>query len=208
IIRASPNLRYLEIGHNDIGDESSICNVIRSCPKLQHLNLSFCEISNVTIKEIARSCLSLKFLDLEECKNISKKNVGQLNPNIHIENFDKNYYCSDSESSSSEPESEFESSSSESEDGVIYYNNISPPMIIDSSDSPNDFISTFSDFLSSAFPRHGGGSQDRVEIAPLNLPIYRSDVCKANGMPLASFYIIKQISIYGSLVALYGARMG
>ena len=129
IIRASPNLRHLEIGHNDIGDEvtealahtchkleyldldccdfvsePSICNVIRSCPKLQHLNLCYCNITSTTIKEIARSCLNLKFLDLEGCENISKKAMDQLNPNIHID-FDEDY-CSDSESSSSETESE------------------------------------------------------------------------------------------------------
>ena len=132
IIRASPNLRHLEIGHIDIGDgvtealahtchkleyldldccdfvsEPSICNVIRSCPKLQHLNLSCCNITSMTIKEIARSCLNLKFLDLDGCENISKKAMDQLNPNIHIKNFDKDY-CSDSESSSSETESESE----------------------------------------------------------------------------------------------------
>ncbi len=116
IIRASPNLRHLEIGHNDIGDEvtealahtchkleyldldscdfvsePSICNVIRSCPKLQHLNLSYCNITSKTIEEIARSCLNLKFLDLEGCENISKKAMDQLNPNIHIKNFDEDY---------------------------------------------------------------------------------------------------------------------
>ena len=131
IIRASPNLRHLEIGHIDIGDgvtealahtchkleyldldccdfvsEPSICNVIRSCPKLQHLNLSCCNITSMTIKEIARSCLNLKFLDLDGCENISKKAMDQLNPNIHID-FDEDY-CSDSESSSSETESESE----------------------------------------------------------------------------------------------------
>src|SRR6266496_5559234 len=131
IIRASPNLRHLEIGHIDIGDgvtealahtchkleylnldccdfvsEPSICNVIRSYPKLQHLNLSCCNITSMTIKEIARSCLNLKFLDLDGCENISKKAMDQLNPNIHID-FDEDY-CSDSESSSSETESESE----------------------------------------------------------------------------------------------------
>ena len=131
IIRGSPNLRHLEIGHIDIGDgvtealahtchkleyldldccdfvsEPSICNVIRSCPKLQHLNLSCCNITSMTIKEIARSCLNLKFLDLDGCENISKKAMDQLNPNIHID-FDEDY-CSDLESSSSETESESE----------------------------------------------------------------------------------------------------
>ncbi|PKK62747.1 hypothetical protein RhiirC2_789907 [Rhizophagus irregularis] len=54
------------------------------------------------IEEIARSCLSLKFLDLDGCGNISKKAMNylvSLNPNIHIENIDEDYR-SDSESSS------------------------------------------------------------------------------------------------------------
>ena len=117
IIRASLNLRHLDISYNDIGDkvtealantchkleyldldcckfvsEPSICNVIRSCPKLQHLNLSCCNITSITIKEIARSCLNIKFLALDGCENISKKAMDQLNPNIHIENFDEDYY--------------------------------------------------------------------------------------------------------------------
>src|SRR2546423_14465080 len=131
IIRASLNLRHLEIGHNDIGDEvtealahichkleyldlsscsfvsePSICNVIRSYPKLQHLDLSCCNITSMTIKEIARSYLNLKFLDLDGCENISKKAMDQLNPNIHI-NFDEDY-CSNSKSSSSETKLESE----------------------------------------------------------------------------------------------------
>ena len=43
--------------------------------------------TTVTIEEIARSCLNLKYLDLEGCYNISKEAVDQLNPNIHVENF-------------------------------------------------------------------------------------------------------------------------
>jgi hypothetical protein len=97
IIKGSPNLRHLEIGYNDIGDEvteaiahtshkleyldlsgcsfvsePSICNVIRSCPRLQHLELRYCNITSTTIREIARSCHDLKFLSLESCKGISR----------------------------------------------------------------------------------------------------------------------------------------
>ncbi|GET65427.1 hypothetical protein GLOIN_2v1762487 [Rhizophagus irregularis DAOM 181602=DAOM 197198] len=129
-IQSISELRYLEIRHNDIGDEVTevlaysyykleyldlscykfvsellICNIICSCPNLQHLNFIHCNITSMTIKEIACSCLNLKFLDLEGCKNISKKTMDQLNPNIHIKNFDE-VYCSDSESSSSKTESE------------------------------------------------------------------------------------------------------
>ena len=59
----------------------------------------------MTIREIARSSLNLKFLELEGCEHISKKAMNQLNQNIHIKNFDKEY-CTDSESSSSETKSE------------------------------------------------------------------------------------------------------
>ena len=51
---------------------------------------TFCEITNITIKEIARSCFNLKYLNLRECYIISKEAVYQLvslNPNINIVNF-------------------------------------------------------------------------------------------------------------------------
>ena len=44
----------------------------------------------MTIKEIACSCLNLKYLDLKGCENIGKEAIDQLvslNPNIHVENF-------------------------------------------------------------------------------------------------------------------------
>ena len=59
-------------------------------PRLQHLDLSFCEISDITIEKIAKSCPNLKYLDLKGCYSISKEAVDQLvslNPNIHIDNF-------------------------------------------------------------------------------------------------------------------------
>ncbi|CAI2190807.1 13331_t:CDS:1, partial [Funneliformis geosporum] len=53
--------------------EVSICNVIRSCPRLRQLDLCFCEITDITIEKIARLCLNLKYLKLEGCYKISKK---------------------------------------------------------------------------------------------------------------------------------------
>ena len=85
-------LEYLNISNRTEFSEISICNVIRSCLRLQQLNLGFCGISDITIEEIARSCLNLKFLNLKGCYNISKKAVDQLillNQNIHVENFMK-----------------------------------------------------------------------------------------------------------------------
>ncbi|RGB22006.1 hypothetical protein C1646_822715 [Rhizophagus diaphanus] len=57
-------LEYLNISNRREYSEASICNVIRSCPRLQQLDLSFCQITNITIKEIAGSYLNLKQLGI------------------------------------------------------------------------------------------------------------------------------------------------
>ncbi|GET57685.1 hypothetical protein GLOIN_2v1786061 [Rhizophagus irregularis DAOM 181602=DAOM 197198] len=91
IVKSCHRLEYLNISNRREYSETSICNVIRSCPRLQQLDLSFCNITDITIKEIAGSCLNLKYLNLEGCNNISKEVVDQLvsslSPNIHVENF-------------------------------------------------------------------------------------------------------------------------
>src|SRR2546421_12097006 len=51
----------------------------------QQLDFSYCKFTDVTIKEIASSCLNLKYLNLEGCYKISK--LVSLNPNIHVDNF-------------------------------------------------------------------------------------------------------------------------
>ena len=90
IAQSYHKLEYLNISIRKEFSEISICNVIRYCPRLQQLDLSYCEITDITIKEIARSCLNLKFLNLRGCYKISKEAVDQLvslNPNINIVNF-------------------------------------------------------------------------------------------------------------------------
>ncbi|PKB96250.1 hypothetical protein RhiirA5_435157 [Rhizophagus irregularis] len=90
IAQSCHKLEYLNISYRTEFLEPLICNIIRSCPKLQQLDLSFCQITDITIKEIASSCLNLKYLNLEGCNNISKEAVDQLislNPNIYVENF-------------------------------------------------------------------------------------------------------------------------
>src|SRR5204862_3711463 len=112
IAESYPNLEYLNISNlrgefwpkNDIGltaianscykleclniskhtefSEISICNIIRSCPRLQHLDLTFCKITDITIEEIARSCFNLKYLNLRRCYKISKKAIDKLNQYI------------------------------------------------------------------------------------------------------------------------------
>ncbi|GBC07756.1 hypothetical protein RclHR1_07680010 [Rhizophagus clarus] len=87
IANSCQKLEYLNISNRTEFSETSICNVIRSCPRLQQLDLSFCQITDITIEEIARSCPNLKYLDLKGCYKISKGAVNKLNPNIHVENY-------------------------------------------------------------------------------------------------------------------------
>ncbi|CAG8806666.1 24847_t:CDS:2, partial [Gigaspora margarita] len=111
IIRSSPNLKHFNISGNDIEDkvveaiastcheleyidhggcgfitEPSICNVIHSCPKLQYRELGFCDISDTTIKEIAHSCLNLKYLNLEADSRSSDTSGSDPNDNIQSKN--------------------------------------------------------------------------------------------------------------------------
>ena len=91
IARSCHKLEYLNISYHREVIGISICDIIHSCPRLQHLEFSYCEFFNEIIKEIANSCLNLKYLKLEGCDNVSKEAVDQLvsalTPNIHVENF-------------------------------------------------------------------------------------------------------------------------
>jgi len=89
IANSCHKLEYLNISGHTGFSEIIICNVICSCPRLQQLDLSYCEITDITIKEIARSCLNLKYLNLRGCYKISKRAVNKLNPDTHIENFEE-----------------------------------------------------------------------------------------------------------------------
>ena len=86
IARSCHKLEYLNIScHTEIIG-ISICDIIHSCPRLQHLEFSYCKFTNEIIKEIASSYLNLKYLKLEGC-DVSKEALVLLNPNIHVENF-------------------------------------------------------------------------------------------------------------------------
>ena len=90
IARSCHKLEYLNISYRTEIIGISICDIIHSCPRLQHLEFSYCEVTNEIIKEIASSCLNLKYLKLEGCDNVSKEAIDQLvllKPNIHVENF-------------------------------------------------------------------------------------------------------------------------
>ncbi|PKC55003.1 RNI-like protein [Rhizophagus irregularis] len=84
IANSCHRLEYLNISNRIEYSKTSICNVIRSCPRLQQLDLGFCRITDTTIEEIASSCFNLKYLNLRGCYIISKEAVDKLNPNIRI----------------------------------------------------------------------------------------------------------------------------
>src|SRR5581483_3866022 len=88
IANSCHKLEYLNISGHTGFSEIIICNVICSCPRLQQLDLSYCEITDITIEEITRSCPNLKYLNLRGCYKISKEAIDQLvslNPDIHVE---------------------------------------------------------------------------------------------------------------------------
>ncbi|RIA93023.1 hypothetical protein C1645_819958 [Glomus cerebriforme] len=79
LANACHKLEYLNISHRIEITRTSISSIIRSCPRLQELILSFCGITDVIIGEIACSCLNLKYLDLEGCYKISKEATAHQN---------------------------------------------------------------------------------------------------------------------------------
>ncbi|CAI2190572.1 15499_t:CDS:2, partial [Funneliformis geosporum] len=48
-------LECLNISNRKEFSEISICNIIHSCLRFQQLDLSYCEITDITIEEIAKS---------------------------------------------------------------------------------------------------------------------------------------------------------
>ena len=86
IAKTCHKLEYLNIAYRTEISELSICDIIRSSPKFWHLDIFFCEITDMTIKEVARSCFNLKYINLRRYY-ISKEVLDQLNPNTHIEIF-------------------------------------------------------------------------------------------------------------------------
>jgi hypothetical protein len=92
IARSCHKLEYLNISYCTKIIGISICDIIHSCPRLQHLEFSYCEVTFEIIKEIAGSCLNLKYLKVEGCDIVIKEIVDQLvfllSSNIHVENFE------------------------------------------------------------------------------------------------------------------------
>ena len=59
IIRTSPNLRHLDISHNNIGDEVTEA-LAHTCHKLEYLDLDCCKfVSESSICNVIRSCPKL-----------------------------------------------------------------------------------------------------------------------------------------------------
>ncbi|GES80334.1 hypothetical protein GLOIN_2v1790945 [Rhizophagus clarus] len=95
IAESYPNLKYLNISasYGGFKNNKDLYAITNSYHKLEYLNIfnrtNYCGITDKTIKEIARSCHILKYLNLRRCYKISKEAINKLNSNIHIENFEE-----------------------------------------------------------------------------------------------------------------------
>ncbi|CAI2191149.1 12149_t:CDS:2 [Funneliformis geosporum] len=96
-----PNLKYLNLCNDQSGgfrsfrarevDDEGLTAIADSCHKLKCLNISnrtdYYKITDITIEEIAKSSLNLKYLNQKGCFKISKEVIDQLNPHIYIKNY-------------------------------------------------------------------------------------------------------------------------
>lgn len=70
LLAASPNLRFLDLGLTEVRD-ADIVLVASRCPQLESLKLPFCgNLTQMSIRAIVRSCTRLVHLDLSFCDKI------------------------------------------------------------------------------------------------------------------------------------------
>ncbi|CAG8810895.1 10856_t:CDS:2, partial [Racocetra fulgida] len=87
--RLYPNLEYIDLsGCKNITDVS-ICDIAHYCQKLEHFDISSCDISDLAIEKIATSSNNLKFLNIQLCGGISENAVKKLNSNIKVKGIDR-----------------------------------------------------------------------------------------------------------------------
>ncbi|CAG8748383.1 18377_t:CDS:2 [Rhizophagus irregularis] len=85
IIRTSPNLRHLEIGYNDIGDEVTE-TLAHTCHKLEHLELSGCSFTGKDIFPVVIDNNStVENLGVEIRK--VRQDLSQKNFNLYVRKF-------------------------------------------------------------------------------------------------------------------------
>ncbi|CAG8522557.1 10922_t:CDS:2 [Ambispora gerdemannii] len=141
-----------------ITDKSISC-ILNSCPNLRNLDISYSKGDVKDASMLIQRCLSIEYLDFAGV--MAFRNDALIvaiirgSPNLrHLE-----IGHNDIESSGSEAESESEPSSSESDDEVAYDNDVPPPMIMGTAETPNDFITAFNDYL-----RQAGGAQNIISM--------------------------------------------
>ncbi|CAG8852285.1 21385_t:CDS:2, partial [Gigaspora margarita] len=88
IARFSLKLQHLSLNSCICPTNQCITEIAFSCPKLKHLELGYCSISNKAVEEIASNCTNLKYLSLERCKEISKEVMKKLNSKIKFKHPD------------------------------------------------------------------------------------------------------------------------
>jgi F-box/leucine-rich repeat protein 2/20 len=73
-----PNLQKLDLSHCYQISEEGICQLLRTCSKIRHLNLSHTQVDDETLYVISKSCRGLLQLSLEDCYFVTEKGVNHV----------------------------------------------------------------------------------------------------------------------------------
>jgi F-box/leucine-rich repeat protein 2/20 len=73
-----PNLQKLDLSHCYQISEEGICQFLRTCSKIRHLNLSYTQVDDETLYVISKSCRGLLQLSLEDCYFVTEKGVNHV----------------------------------------------------------------------------------------------------------------------------------
>jgi F-box/leucine-rich repeat protein 2/20 len=73
-----PNLQKLDLSHCYQISEEGICQLLRTCSKIRHLNLSYTQVDDETLYVISKSCRGLLQLSLEDCYFVTEKGVNHV----------------------------------------------------------------------------------------------------------------------------------
>ncbi|KAK2367634.1 F-box/LRR-repeat protein [Trifolium repens] len=73
-----PNLQKLYLSHCYQISEEGISQLLRTCSKIRHLNLSYTQVDDETLYVISKSCRGLLQLSLEDCYFVTEKGVNHV----------------------------------------------------------------------------------------------------------------------------------
>lgn len=83
LLKIAPNLRLIDVTHNEQISDESIFEIAKHCPSLQILRVSFCpRVTDVSITEIALHCQSLTSLFVRDCWSVTEDSLQILRERV------------------------------------------------------------------------------------------------------------------------------